>query len=147
MNIQEYNTLIKSLKPKNNTIKHCFMSFIYGGIIGIFAQFILELFMNTMNISMKEATPLMTITLVFIACLLTGLGVYDIFAKWAGAGTFIPITGFANSMSSSALDCKSEGLIYGIGSNMFKLGGTVITYGIVSSSVLGVIRYVITLFR
>ena len=67
-------------------------------------------------------------------------------AKNAGAGTFIPITGFANSMASSALDSKSEGLILGIGANMFKLGGTVLTYGIVSAALLGVIRYVFTLF-
>ena len=110
------------------------------------AQAILDFFMNVFHYTQKEATPLMSITLVFIACLLTGLGVYDILAKHAGAGTFIPITGFANSMSSSALDSKAEGLVLGIGANMFKLGGTVITYGIVSASLLGVIRYVFTLF-
>ena len=101
--------------------------------------------MNVYDISQKEATPMMTITLVFISCLLTGLGIYDKLAQKAGAGTFIPITGFANSMTSSALEAKSEGLVTGIGANMFKLGGTVITFGIVASFVLGGIRYVISL--
>ncbi|MEE0965858.1 MAG: stage V sporulation protein AC [Bacilli bacterium] len=146
MNSNEYNRMAEELKPKGECTKHCFNAFLYGGVIGIIAQGVLELYMNIYNCSEKEATPMMTITLVFVACLLTGLGIYDNLAKNAGAGTFIPITGFANSMSSSALDSKSEGLVFGIGSNMFKLGGTVITYGIVSASVLGVIRYVFTLF-
>lgn len=146
MNSNEYNRMAEELKPKGECTKHCFNAFLYGGVIGIIAQGVLELYMNIYNYSEKEATPMMTITLVFVACLLTGLGIYDNLAKNAGAGTFIPITGFANSMSSSALDSKSEGLVFGIGSNMFKLGGTVITYGIVSASVLGVIRYVFTLF-
>jgi len=146
MNTNEYNRMAEKMKPKGQCLKHCMNAFLYGGAIGIFAQIVLEIFMNIYHCSEKEATPMMIITLVFIACLLTGLGIYDNIAKNAGAGTFIPITGFANSMSSSALDSKSEGLIFGIGSNMFKLGGTVITYGIVSSSLLGVIRYVLTLF-
>ena len=146
MNMKEYDRLADSKKPKTPKIKNALNAFIYGGVIGLIAQGILDFFMNVFHYTQKEATPLMSITLVFIACLLTGLGVYDILAKYAGAGTFIPITGFANSMSSSALDSKSEGLVLGIGANMFKLGGTVITYGIVSASLLGVIRYVFSLF-
>ena len=146
MNIKEYDRLAESKKPKVPKLKNAFNAFVYGGVIGVIAQGILDFYMNAFHYTQKEATPLMSITLVFIACLLTGLGVYDTLAKYAGAGTFIPITGFANSMSSSALDSKSEGLVLGIGANMFKLGGTVITYGIVSASLLGVIRYVFTLF-
>lgn len=145
MDINKYNQLAEKMKPKSHKIKNSFNAFIYGGVIGAIAQFILELYMNIYDIDELAAAPMMSITLVFIACLLTGLGLYDNIAKHAGAGTFIPITGFANSMTSSALDSKSEGLILGIGANMFKLGGTVITYGIVSSSLLGVIRYVFTL--
>lgn len=145
MNHKEYDKIAEELKPKGQCLKHCLNAFLYGGVIGIIAQGVLEFYMKYFDYTQKEATPMMTITLVFIACLLTGLGVYDNIAKNAGAGTFIPITGFANSMSSSALDSKSEGLIFGIGSNMFKLGGTVITYGIVSSALLGVIRYVFTI--
>lgn len=146
MDKREYDLLADELKPKNHYLKNAFYAFLYGGVIGAIAQAVLEMYMNIFKCSEKEATPMMIITLVFVACLLTAIGVYDNIAKNAGAGTFIPITGFANTMTSSAMDCQSEGLIYGIGSNMFKLGGTVITYGIVSSCLLGVIRYVITLF-
>lgn len=146
MDRKEYDQLAEELKPAGHRVKNGLNAFLYGGVMGAIAQGVLDLFMNTMHVSEKDATPMMIITLVFFACLLTGLGLYDNIAKHAGAGTFIPITGFANSMASCALDSKSEGLILGIGSNMFKLGGTVITYGIVSASLLGVIRYVFTLF-
>ena len=145
MDKNEYDQLAEELKPDGHKMRNGLNAFLYGGVIGAIAQGILEFYMNIYHYSEKEATPMMVITLVLIACLFTGFGIYDNIAKHAGAGTFIPITGFANSMASSALDSKSEGLIFGIGSNMFKLGGTVITYGIVSSAILGVIRYVITL--
>ena len=146
MDRKEYDQVAEELKPNGHRVKNGLNAFLYGGVMGAIAQGVLEFFMSIYHCNEKEATPMMIITLVLVACLLTGLGIYDNIAKHAGAGTFIPITGFANSMSSSALDCKSEGLILGIGSNMFKLGGTVITYGIVSSALLGVIRYVFTLF-
>ena len=146
METSKYNQIAESLKPKKTVLKHCIYAFVYGGAIGAIGQFFLELYMNIFEIDQQEATPMMIITIVLIAAILTGFGIYDRLGKKAGAGTFIPITGFANSMTSCALDSQSEGLIMGIGSNMFKLGGTVITYGIVSSALLGVIRYVITLF-
>ena len=146
MNVNEYNQLAEAKKPKTHKIINVINAFLYGGVIGMIAQGILDFYMKVFHYSQKEATPLMSITLVFIACLLTGLGIYDKLSQHAGAGTFIPVTGFANSMSSSALDSKTEGLVLGIGANMFKLGGTVITYGIVSASLLGVIRYVFSLF-
>lgn len=145
MDHKEYDQIADALKPVEHKMKNAFFAFLYGGIIGALAQGVLEFFMNLYNVNQQQATPMMIITLVFVSCLLTGLGIYDKFAQKAGAGTFIPITGFANSMTSSALDSQSEGMIMGIGSNMFKLGGTVITYGIVSSTLLGVIRFVITL--
>lgn len=145
MDHKEYDQIADALKPVGHKMKNAFFAFLYGGIIGALAQGVLEFFMNLYNVNQQQATPMMIITLVFVSCLLTGLGIYDKFAQKAGAGTFIPIIGFANSMTSSALDSQSEGMIMGIGSNMFKLGGTVITYGIVSSALLGVIRYVITL--
>lgn len=146
MDRKEYDQLAEELKPTGHKVKNAWNAFLYGGVLGAIAQGVLVFYMNVYDCSQKEATPMMIITLVFMACLLTGLGLYDNIAKNAGAGTFIPITGFANSMASSALDSKSEGLILGIGANMFKLGGTVLTYGIVSAALLGVIRYVFTLF-
>lgn len=145
METSKYNQIAESLKPKKTVLKHCIYAFVYGGVIGVIGQFFLELYMNIFEINQQEATPMMIITIVLIAAILTGFGIYDRLGKKAGAGTFIPITGFANSMTSSALEAKSEGLVTGIGANMFKLGGTVITFGIVASFVLGGIRYVISL--
>ena len=145
MNTSQYNEIAEDLKPQKQVGKHCLCAFIYGGIIGAVGQGILEFYMYIFDVSEKEATPMMIITIVLAAAILTGLGIYDRIGKKAGAGTFIPITGFANSMTSSALEAKSEGLVTGIGANMFKLGGTVITFGIVASFVLGGIRYVISL--
>ena len=146
MERKDYDIMAEELKPKGHKVMNGINAFLYGGVIGMIAQAVLEFYMTFFHYTQEEATPLMSITLVFVACLLTGFGVYDKLSQYAGAGTFIPITGFANSMASCALDSKSEGLILGIGANMFKLGGTVITYGIVSSSLLGVIRYVFSLF-
>ena len=175
METSKYNQIAESLKPKKTVLKHCIYAFVYGGAIGAIGQFFLELYMNIFEIDQQEATPMMIITIVLIAAILTGFGIYDRLGKKAGAGTFIPITGFANSMTFikylkkndielyevlkdiyigsiisayielDALEAKSEGLVTGIGANMFKLGGTVITFGIVASFVLGGIRYVISL--
>lgn len=145
MNTSQYNQIAEDLKPQKQVGMHCLSAFIYGGIIGIIGQALLDFYMYIFDVSEKEATPMMIITIVLIAAILTGLGIYDRIGKKAGAGTFIPITGFANSMTSSALEAKSEGLVTGIGANMFKLGGTVITFGIVASFILGGIRYVISL--
>lgn len=146
MNTKQYDRLADQLKPKKNILKNCINAFIYGGVIGIIGQGILDFYMYYFNASEKEATPMMIITMVLIAVILTGLGIYDKLAKHAGAGTFIPITGFANSMASSAMEGKSEGLVTGIGVSMFKLGGSVITFGIVASFILGGIRYAIQYF-
>lgn len=146
MNTKQYDQLAEDLKPDKHILKNCVNAFIYGGIIGVIGQGVLDFYQYIFDCSEKEATPMMTITLVLAAVILTGLGVYDKLAKNAGAGTFIPITGFANSMASSAIESKSEGLVTGIGANMFKLGGTVITFGIVASFILGGIRYVFEYF-
>lgn len=145
MNTSKYNQIAEKLKPQKQVKKHCLNAFIYGGIIGLIGQGLLDFYMTIFDIKEKEATPMMIITIVLAAAILTGLGIYDRIGKKAGAGTFIPITGFSNSMTSSALEAKSEGLVTGIGANMFKLGGTVITFGIVASFILGGIRYVISL--
>ena len=118
METSKYNQIAESLKPKKTVLKHCIYAFVYGGAIGAIGQFFLELYMNIFEIDQQEATPMMIITIVLIAAILTGLGIYDRLGKKAGAGTFIPITGFANSMTSSALEAKSEGLVTGIGANM-----------------------------
>ena len=112
MDRKEYDQMAEELKPGGHKVKNGFNAFLYGGVMGAIAQGVLEFFMNVYNCSEKDAIPMMTITLVFVACLLTGLGLYDSIAKHAGAGTFIPITGFANSMASSALDSRSDSLCH-----------------------------------
>ena len=143
MEVDQYNEIADQCKPKSNIVKNCIYAFIFGGIIAVIGQFLLQFYMNHLNVGQAEATAPMIITIVIVTCFLTGFGIFDKIAKIAGAGTFIPITGFANAMCSAALESKSEGLIQGIGSNIFKFGGCVITYGIVSSFVFGVIRYVL----
>lgn len=142
MKIEKYNEIAKSVEPKKPVLKNCIMAFISGGIIAVIGQFLLEFYMNIYNIGQSDATVYMIVTLVIVAGLLTGVGVFDKIAVHTGAGTFIPITGFANAMSSAALESKPEGLVQGIGSNMFKYAGSVITFGIFSAFIFGVIRYV-----
>lgn len=146
MDESKYNQLADSLKPKKHILKNTTNAFLFGGIIGMIGQFFLELYQNILSLSEKDAGPVMIITLIFIAAVLTGLGVFDRLANIGGAGTFIPITGFSNAMTSCALEGKSEGLVTGIGSNIFKLGGAVITFGIVASFILGGLRYVLSFF-
>ena len=140
------NEIADKNKPQKQVLKHTASAFLVGGVIGMIGEFFLNLYKELFSFSEKEATPIMLITLILIAAILTGLGIYDRLGDFAGAGSFIPITGFSNAMTSSAMEARSEGFVTGIGANIFKLGGAVITFGIVASFVLGGIRYVITYF-
>ena len=142
MTEKEYVQYVNKEKKKMNHSKDLLLAFLYGGCIGLLGQLILTGYMYFFELSFKEASTPMTITMIFLASLLTGLGIFDKIAAKAGAGTFIPITGFANSMTSSAIESKPEGFVAGIGSNMFRLAGTVITYGVVSAYLIGVFTYV-----
>ena len=139
MNIKKYNEIAEKNKPQKQVLKNTFNAFIVGGIIGMIGEFFLNFYQKIFSFSEKEA-------LILIAAILTGLGIYDRLGNFAGAGSFIPITGFSNAMTSSALEARSEGLVTGIGANIFKLGGAVITFGIVASFIVGGLRYVITYF-
>lgn len=143
MDAQTYRKLVKKNQPKVPYLKNALLAFFVGGLIGAIGQGLVVLYMYLFGVSEQEASTPMVVTLIALACLLTGLGVFDKIAGHAGAGTFIPITGFANSMTSAALESRAEGLVTGVGSHMFSLGGTVITFGIVASFVMGVIRYVL----
>lgn len=142
MDKKTYQKMVNKNKPKPQSGKNTLIAFVSGGVIGLFGEWLLHLYMRIFSFSAKEAAVPMVVTVVFIACLLTALGVFDKIAAVCGAGTFIPISGFANSLTSAAIEARTEGLVLGIGANMFKLGGTVITFGIVSAFVMGVIRYV-----
>ena len=136
--------VIESNPVKRPIIKNAIKAFIIGGIVGLISEGLIELFTNIFNIETKIANSLMSMTLVAVTSLLTGVGIFDKLGQFSGAGTFIPITGFANSMTSSALEGKSEGVVLGIMSNMFKLAGAVIVAGVVSAFISGTIIF---LFR
>lgn len=129
--------------PKRPVLKNTLMAFIGGGILGAAAQALSGFYQSWLMIDAKEAVAPTVITFVFVAAVLTGLGLFDRLAQLFGAGVFVPITGFSNSVTSSALEGKSEGLIYGIGAGMFKLAGSVIAIGVVSAYGLGLLRYLI----
>jgi len=144
MNKVTYKNIVNQTElNKTNKIKRLILAFIGGGIIALIGQGVYDLYYFVFNVSDKDSLSLMLVTIIFISALLTGLGVFDKIAQIFGAGTFVPISGFSNALTSSALESKAEGLIYGIGSNMFKLAGSVITYGIVSAYIFGLIRYFI----
>ena len=143
MDTQKYQKIVDKHTPKENKANNLITSFITGGLLGTLANLILELYTYIFHISTKEASGHMLVTFIFIASLLTGIGVFDNLVKKGKMGLIIPITGFAHSMQSAILDYKKEGPIYGFGSNVFKLAGSVILYGVVSAYVFGLIRYLI----
>ena len=144
MKKQEYVEYVEGRAKKSPVLKNCFFAFVFGGIICIIGQILKDLY-QYLGISEKDAGTLTSISLIFVACLLTGLGVYDNIAKIAGAGTLVPITGFANAISSQAIDTKSEGFILGVGAKMFTISGPVIVYATLSGAVYGVIYYICNL--
>ena len=146
MDVSKYNQIAEKLKPQKQVKKHCISAFVYGGIIGIIGQGFLDFYMAIFDIKEKEATPMMIITIVLIAAILTGLGIYDRIGKRAGAGSIIPITGFANSIVSPAMEFKREGYVLGVGANMFKIAGPVLVYGVGSSILFGFIYYLVKIF-
>ena len=142
-----YDELVKKQNKKAKSTRKiyldCFVSFFVGGLIGMFGEWLVEEYCLIFHISRSDSIAYMIITLIFIASLLTALGVFDKLASKVKCGVLIPITGFAHSMTSAAMDARSEGLIRGLGANIFKLGGTVILYGIVSAWVFGILRYLV----
>lgn len=136
-----YNEVGERHKLPTHKVRNALIAFICGGSLAIAAQYLFYIFTTFLELDKANATSAVVIVIIIITSFLTGLGVYDKLAQYCGAGLFIPISGFANSLSSCALEGKSEGLIFGIGSNMFKLAGSVITYGIVSAYIFGLIRY------
>lgn len=141
-NKQRFKNIVAKTEDKKDKLGRALIAFFSGGIVALIGQCLFDLYNKGFNIEEKDSISLMLVTIIFITALLTGIGIFDKIAQKTGAGTFIPISGFANALTSSALESKSEGLIYGIGSNMFKLAGSVITYGIVSAYILGILRYI-----
>jgi len=145
MSNQEYGNYVKSKAKPSPIWKDCLWAFVVGGVICTLGQLLKEVYLGA-GLAEEDAGTLVSVTLVLLAALLTGLGWFDNIAKRAGAGTLVPITGFANAMVSPALEFKSEGFILGVGAKMFTIAGPVIVYGTVASVVYGLIYWVTTLF-
>jgi stage V sporulation protein AC len=140
---QEYQKLAKGIEPKRPIFVNCIRAFFVGGFICLVGQGLMQLFINYFGFTKKTAGNPTVAVLILIAVILTSLGVYDKIAQWAGAGTAVPVTGFANSVCSAALEHRSEGLVLGVGGNMFKLAGSVIVFGTVAAFVIGLIYAVL----
>jgi stage V sporulation protein AC len=140
---QEYQDFEKELEPKRQVLRNCIRAFFVGGFICTIGQLLQWFFIKYFNFTEKTAGDPATAVLIIISILLTGFGVFDHIAQWAGAGTAIPITGFANTMASAAIEYKSEGYVLGVGGNMFKISGPVITYGVFSAFVVALVKITI----
>ena len=140
-NKQRFNDIVKKTEDEKDKLGRALIAFFSGGIVALIGQIFFDIYSKVLFVNEKDALSLMLVTIIFITALLTGLGLFDKISQKTGAGTFIPISGFSNALTSSALESKSEGLIYGIGSNMFKLAGAVIVAGVVSAFISGTIIY------
>ena len=138
MDKEIYHKII-SLQKKKTKKKNYLYAFFMGGFISFLGELFNLIFINMLNIEKENSVILVIFIFIFIGSILTGLGIFDNLVQIFGAGLFIPITGFANAVCSEAMDYRVEGPIYGIGANMFKLAGSVITYGVVTSIVLSLI--------
>lgn len=145
MNQKEYSKLVKKKSPNSHFVTDSIRAFLIGGGICVIGQGLVNLF-TVLNVPEKDAKSLSSISLILLGVLLTVLGVYDKLAKHAGAGTLVPITGFANSIAAPAIEFKSEGFILGVGAKIFSIAGPVIVYGTVASVVYGFIYWITTLF-
>ncbi|NIK78993.1 stage V sporulation protein AC [Paenibacillus castaneae] len=139
---QEYQELAKKREPGRAVFKNSVRAFISGGAICFIGQIIQEMFVHWAGFTEKKAGDPTVAVLIIISVILTSLGVYDKIAQWAGAGTAVPVTGFANSMASAALEHRSEGFVLGVGGQMFKVAGPVIVFGTVAAFVVGILHWI-----
>ena len=143
MNNKEYQEFIKEYTPKPKVLTNAIVTFISGGLLGLTSELLLEVYQMSLHLPRKESGVLVILTLIVIAAILTALGVFDILVTKLKSALIIPITGFSHSITSAAIEYKPEGLVLGIGANIFKLAGTVILYGTVAVYIFGLIRLVI----
>ncbi len=142
---KEYDELVKKASPPSPKLKNCIWAFMVGGGICTFGQLLLTLY-KYLGLSEEVASATVTVTIIFLTVLFTALGLFDKLAKRAGAGTLVPVSGFANAVASPAIEFKSEGFILGLGAKMFTIAGPVIVYGVSASVVYGLIYWITTLF-
>lgn len=143
MEKSKYAKIVKKNTPREKIILNPIIAFLVGGFMGLLGQGLIDFYSYIFSISTKDASVFMIVTLIFVGCLLTCLGFFDKLVLFAKCGLIIPITGFAHAMMSATLEYRKEGMITGIGANMFKLAGSVIVFGVVSAYVFGLIRLLI----
>lgn len=143
--IEKFQSLEKETEPKPNLVKNCILAFIVGGAICDIGQLISNILTNY-GLPKDDVGAITSISMVFLGALLTGLGVYDKIACFAGAGTVVPITGFSNAIVAPAMEFKKEGFVFGVAAKMFTIAGPVLVYGIGSSVIIGIIYFIISKF-
>lgn len=146
MDKENYKRFAQAHAPRSPIAKNCVCAFLSGGTICAFSEALFELYLFIPDLEQNDARTLCSVTLIFIAVLLTGIGVFDKIAKFAGAGTLVPITGFANSVASPAIDSRSEGYVLGVGAKIFTVCGPVLLYGIFAGAIYGILYYFTSLF-
>lgn len=139
---EQYKTLTQQFTPKPTIVKNVVRAFAVGGIICTIGQVIINLYV-ILGLARVEASTAATATMIFIGALLTGLGIYDEIGKFGGAGSIVPVTGFANSIVSPAMEFKREGYVMGVGAKLFTVAGPVLVYGIAASIVVGIVYFLI----
>ncbi|WP_294166980.1 stage V sporulation protein AC [uncultured Clostridium sp.] len=140
---QEFDALVKGIEPKRPLLKNCIRAFLSGGAICTIGQILQWIFINYFGFDEKTSVSPTLVVLIFVAALLTGFGVFDHISQWAGCGTAVPITGFANSIASASMEHKSEGLVLGVAGNMFRLAGAIVVYGVISAFIVATIKMTI----
>ena len=146
MTNEEYGKLVKEMAPKSPIVKDCVWAFLVGGLICTIGQVFLNVY-TWLGLDETNAGTATSMSLVTLSALLTGLSLYDNIAKYAGAGTLVPITGFANAIAAPAIEFKTEGFILGVGAKMFTIAGPVIVYGVSASVVYGLIYWICQMFK
>lgn len=143
MEKSEYKKIVDKHTKSGSKFRNMVIAFLIGGFMGVLGNFLVDAYSYYFDLSSKDASVFMIITLVFLGCFLTCLGFFDKWVNFAKCGLIVPITGFAHAMMSAALEYRKEGLVTGIGSNMFKLAGSVIIFGVVSAYIFGLLRILI----
>ena len=146
MKAEEYKQLAEKTTKNSPILKNCICAYLIGGLICVLGQGIFDMYINLCKLEQESALAFTSITLVFLSALFTGIGWYDNLAKIGGAGTLVPITGFANAMVSPAIEFKTEGLVLGTGVKLFTVAGPVLVFGTAASAIYGLIYYLIKMF-
>ena len=140
---KDYQAMVDARSPKSPIVKDCVIAFVVGGLICCLGQTLID-FYKWLKLSQDDAAAAESMTLVALAALATGLGLYQKLGRFAGAGSFVPITGFSNAMAAPALEFRKEGLVFGVGAKMFVIAGPVVVYGLLTSIVVGAVYFIVS---